>query len=372
MNARFYDAHAATEHRLLRRPRYSVSRHVLPGLVAAILVLGSSSAHAETDAAALLAPASQSAAASAPPEASADEAATWLAEARSDAPVPASPARMGGILFLGAGLVAAAGYVLQRRRKLGVGGQAPIRHLQSVRLGARQQVTLVEIDGRRLLLGVSDKDIRLLGDLAASVEESAHLELQDVLAAVDDSVAAPRRSTSPRVEPSIDLHAGERVELSAAARSSFRDPLDERTEDAAPASDAPEWDAAFAEALEAAEPITELEPVFEDAPKPDRVTLSGGRPSPTKRDDGEPTYPPPRRFARVVAAPDQPHGEPALERAADAWTPSRRTSLLAGLAPEEQRSLRAGGDPVVDPSRSSERAGVMAGLASLRSRSMGR
>lgn len=373
MFARCTNAHAATARRRTRRPRYSVSRHVLPGALAAFCIAmlpAATTAQTTDDATLLLADARTDVAAeqAAPVVASTEDAAAWLEQGRGDAPPTTPPARLGGVLFLGAGFVAAIGFVLQRRRKLGVGGNAPIRHLQSVRLGARQQVTLVEIDGRRLLLGVSDKDIRLLGDLAASVEKSAGLELHDVLAAVDNTPTPQALPAAPTSEPSIDLDTGERVELSAAARSTFTDPL-EAAAPKAPASDAPAWDDAFAQALDAAAPIVE-DPLDAWSNTRDEVQLQTMQPPAASQE--ERVYPPPRRFARVVGTPDDPQGNPSLAAPDEPWTPSRRTSLLADLAPEEQRSLRAGGEPRLDSNLSSERAGVMAGLASLRTRSIAR
>jgi flagellar biogenesis protein FliO len=280
-------------------------------------------------------------------------AAALLAEAPDGPTVRGgSTTRAAAVLFLGAGLVAAVGFVLQRRRNGGSPAANPIRHLQSIRLGARQQVTLVEIDGRRLLLGVSDKDIRLLGDLAGTVEQSAETTLRDVLDAANSAQhAAPPRSARParpvaaRREPSIDLDAGERLELSAQATRAFADLAVDP-----PQPDSARWDAAFENALR-------------DAAR-----------TPEVRETPE-SYPAPRRFARVAATPSAVGGEPRLELA------HRERSLLDALAPEERASLSGRVPPTavcdtavtrerrLDAHRSSERQGIVDGLASLRSRS---
>lgn len=283
----------------------------------------------------------------------AELAAALLAEAPEGATIRGgSTTRAAAVLFLGAGLVAAVGFALQRRRNGTNASANPIRHLQSIRLGARQQVTLVEIDGRRLLLGVSDKDIRLLGDLAGQMEQSADATLRDVLDRAESAQQAPApRATrtaalrSPQREPSIDLDAGERLELSEQATRAFQDlQVPPR-----PSDDA-RWDAAFESALEDAQRSTEIH-------------------------EAEPNYPAPRRFARVAATPDAVDGEPrlALERREvsllDALASGERASLSGRMPRPTTRDTAVTRERRLDAHRSSERQGIVDGLASLRSRS---
>ncbi|MCA9565178.1 MAG: FliO/MopB family protein, partial [Myxococcales bacterium] len=95
--------------------------------------------------------------------------------AESAEPQPAGPPSTSSlsILFLGAGLVVIAGWVLVKRsgggRKLPADSQ--MQHLQSMRLGSKQQVSLVKVGERRLLLGVAESGITLLADLSTEQGE---------------------------------------------------------------------------------------------------------------------------------------------------------------------------------------------------------
>jgi len=73
-----------------------------------------------------------------------------------------------GRLFLGAGLVLFAGWLMVRKQRRGGAedGQM-LRHVQTLRLGAKQHVSIVEVDGKSLLLGVTDHRVEVLSELEA-------------------------------------------------------------------------------------------------------------------------------------------------------------------------------------------------------------
>jgi flagellar biogenesis protein FliO len=72
------------------------------------------------------------------------------------------------ILFGGAGLIALGGWAYQKYRT----GQTPnalveMEHVRSMKLGTKHQLTIVEVEGRRLLLGLSDGHMQVLAELDA-------------------------------------------------------------------------------------------------------------------------------------------------------------------------------------------------------------
>jgi len=76
--------------------------------------------------------------------------------------------RMAGGLLLVLGLLAAGVAVLRRVRGATLGGRMPIRVLATASLGSRQNIVVVEVEGRRLVVGVTPGGMELLADLSAS------------------------------------------------------------------------------------------------------------------------------------------------------------------------------------------------------------
>jgi flagellar protein FliO/FliZ len=109
---------------------------------------------------------------------------TSASGAGTEAPVPLKPLphgataarpdlwssglRMAGGLLLVLGLLAAGVAVLRRVRGATLGGRTPIRVLASASLGSRQNIVVVEVEGRRLVVGVTPGGMELLADLSAS------------------------------------------------------------------------------------------------------------------------------------------------------------------------------------------------------------
>ena len=203
------------------------------------------------------------------PTAAADEL-DWaegvLADGRQgEATVAAPPAmrRSAGILFLGVGLICGIAAWMKRRAGQETDGETPtLRHLQSIRLGTKQQVALVEVGGRQLLLGVSESDVRLLGNIDANTFESEETEASWVPADLGglpaaQAEAAPRVAAAPR-SPSAD---------SAAWNTAFDDAMQNATvRDTAP-SPALDASALAAEPVAAPAPAVAPEaPIAEAAP----------------------------------------------------------------------------------------------------------
>lgn len=218
----------------------------------------------------------------------ADWAAGVLAEGSEGASTVSSPRAMrrsAGVLFLGIGLLCGAAAWMKRRASASaVDGAPALRHLQSIRLGTKQQVALVEVGGRQLLLGVSESDVRLLGNLDAA-ESDPEDSGSWVPAAVEalreplDSKAQTRRratqadtlaerSLEPRTEPrSSDAASTSAPTRSARLHNAQPAPVTRRDDgdtdrtqtaqdadatEAAPSADSDAWDDAFAEALRGA------------------------------------------------------------------------------------------------------------------------
>jgi flagellar biosynthetic protein FliO len=128
-------------------------------------------------------PAASSRKPGAPPAAPAAETAQ-AAAAPDAAPVPLKPLprgiaaarpdlwssglRMAGGLIFVLGLLAIGVAVLRRVRGATLGGRTPIRVLASASLGSRQNIVVVEVEGRRLVVGVTPGGMELLADLSAA------------------------------------------------------------------------------------------------------------------------------------------------------------------------------------------------------------
>jgi flagellar biogenesis protein FliO len=89
------------------------------------------------------------------------------------APAPAeeapNPFGAAAVLFLGAGVVALGAWGLQKW-KLGRDGfdARTMTHVQSMRLGPKHQVSVVDVQGRRFLIGLADGAITLLSEVDAA------------------------------------------------------------------------------------------------------------------------------------------------------------------------------------------------------------
>ena len=84
-----------------------------------------------------------------------------------------SGARMAGGLLLVLALLLGGMALLRRFRAAGFSGRVPIRVLGSAAIGSRQNIVVVEVDGRRLVVGVSPNGMAALAnleDLPASAE----------------------------------------------------------------------------------------------------------------------------------------------------------------------------------------------------------
>ena len=81
---------------------------------------------------------------------------------------------IGGVSLLGLGFT-----VWGRRRWRGTGGDATrISVIASRALGARHQIALIDIGGRRILIGMGGDSITTLADLSEEASFSAELESQ--------------------------------------------------------------------------------------------------------------------------------------------------------------------------------------------------
>lgn len=111
-----------------------------------------------------------------PADADADDDALYSPRQRPDAkpPIPGSENLSGTLtklvmsLAIVIGLIVAFGYFAKRilPRQFGiVGGEASMRLVQNLALGPNRFVSLVEVDGRRFLLGVTENQINLLNAL---------------------------------------------------------------------------------------------------------------------------------------------------------------------------------------------------------------
>lgn len=104
------------------------------------------------------------------------------------------------IFFLGTGLIALGGWGITqwRKRQVGVDGDA-IEHINSLAIGPKHRVSVIEVDGKRLLIGLSDGHITLLSDLGAAnpqTEESG--DWREVLEATRSRVFSDAPAPEPR------------------------------------------------------------------------------------------------------------------------------------------------------------------------------
>ncbi|MET0790637.1 MAG: flagellar biosynthetic protein FliO [Polyangiaceae bacterium] len=123
-----------------------------------------------------------------------------------------------GVLLLTAVLGGTALYLRSKKNRLPKQKLAQLRVVGSTKLGGRAQLVLAEVDGRRILLGVTDSSVRKLGWLeevqSAEAEDFALAPRPRLVAAGVDLAARPARAAA-EYEP----------EPAAAPKRSFRDLL---------------------------------------------------------------------------------------------------------------------------------------------------
>lgn len=85
-----------------------------------------------------------------------------------------SYAQSSWIFFFGTGLIALAGWGLTawKKRQTSFDGNA-IEHINSLALGPKHRVSVIEVDGKRLLIGLTDGHMSVLSDLGGAKSESA-------------------------------------------------------------------------------------------------------------------------------------------------------------------------------------------------------
>jgi flagellar biogenesis protein FliO len=105
-----------------------------------------------------------------------------------------SPLRIGGMLALVATLGGIA-YYARRRRQIRPTGHAkqPLRVLGSTRLGPKASAVVVEVAGKRILLGVTEQSVQ---NLAWLDDEASHAAEEHELSSLP-TAAAPLPSTAP-------------------------------------------------------------------------------------------------------------------------------------------------------------------------------
>ena len=146
---------------------------------------------------------------------------SWLAP--NSGPKVAKPVAAGasvglgrslGVLLLTALLGGTALYLRSKKIKLPKQKLSQLRVISSTKLGGRAQLVLAEVDGRKLLLGVTDGSVRKLDWLDAE----AHEEEDELMPAVRPRLVAAGVELAPRA-PRVAAEPA----LAPAKRSSFRD-----------------------------------------------------------------------------------------------------------------------------------------------------
>jgi flagellar biogenesis protein FliO len=107
---------------------------------------------------------------------------TWLAPtsaAKSKKPVAAAPSvslgRSLGVLLLASVLGGTALYLRQKKNQAPKARLAQLRVVGSTKLAGRAQLVLAEVNGRQILLGVTDSSVKKLGWLDAEPAEQQEL-----------------------------------------------------------------------------------------------------------------------------------------------------------------------------------------------------
>ena len=148
----------------------------------------------------------------------------WLAP-KGAAKKPAKPVAGGpavgigrsvGVLVLVSILGGAALYLRSKKNKSPKARVSQLRVVSAAKLGGKAQLVLAEVDGRKILLGVTDSSVRKLGWLDSEVAEQEDEELEPVrprLVAAGVNLGAQRAPRAPLEEPT------------PAPKRSFRDML---------------------------------------------------------------------------------------------------------------------------------------------------
>ncbi len=99
----------------------------------------------------------------------------------ANSPLPASSSLLGVAisLILVLGLVLVLAWLARRTRLLGVWQGGPMQVRATLALGHRERLVLVEVEGRRLLLGVTQEQIRMLLELDPHAPAPASEPAQD-------------------------------------------------------------------------------------------------------------------------------------------------------------------------------------------------
>jgi Flagellar biosynthesis protein, FliO len=112
-----------------------------------------------------------------------------------------------GVLLLTAVLGGTALYLRSKKNRVPKQKLAQLRVVGSTKLGGRAQLVLAEVDGRKILLGVTDSSVRKLGWLDAEAQTAEEEEFalgprpRLVAAGVDLAARAPRASVALAAEP---------------------------------------------------------------------------------------------------------------------------------------------------------------------------
>ena len=112
-----------------------------------------------------------------------------------------------GVLLLTSLLGGTALYLRSKKNKRPLQKLAQLRVVSSTKLGGRAQLVLAEVDGRKILLGVTDSSVRKLGWLEADTQSVADEEFalaprpRLVQAGVDLAARAPRAAVDVEVGP---------------------------------------------------------------------------------------------------------------------------------------------------------------------------
>jgi len=137
---------------------------------------------------------------------------TWLAPrsagAQAKKPVTSGPTvglgRSLGVLLLTSVLGGTALYLRSKKNKVPKARLAQLRVVGSTKLGGRAQLVLAEVDGRKILLGVTDSSVRKLGWIEAAAEEDEELApavRPRLVAAGQDLTARAPRVAVPEPAP---------------------------------------------------------------------------------------------------------------------------------------------------------------------------
>ena len=137
---------------------------------------------------------------------------TWLAPRGALKPpkvVAAGPSvglgRSLGVLLVTALLGGTALYLRSKKNQAPKARLAQLRVLSSTKLGGRAQLVLAEVDGRKILLGVTDSSVRKLGwieaDASTDEEELAKAARPRLVAAGQDLAGRGRAPAEPEAAP---------------------------------------------------------------------------------------------------------------------------------------------------------------------------